>query len=163
MDTIIVVLFLLLPTIFGVIGKKFEAAGKEGENEGETQSQPTDPMKKLAELLGMENPTESSTEANEDRFPMPDIFSEDSVEEDEPVDVAPVHEEPVYTAPVRPEPAVVAETPRPVAATEVQQRARLAAMKSQIAQQEEEKKQKMVIDPKKLVIYSEIMKPKFSE
>ena len=162
MDTVIVVLFLLLPTIFGLIGKKFEAAGEEGESEGETQPQPTDPMKKLAELLGMEDPSGSETEANEDRFPMPDVFAEDSVEEDEPVDVAPVDEEPVYREPVRPQPVFV-ETPRPVAETEVQKRARLAALKSQIVQQEEEKKQREVIDPKKLVIYSEIMKPKFLE
>ena len=182
MDTVIVVLFLLLPTIFGLIGKKFEAAGEEGESQGETQPQPTDPMKKLAELLGMEDPSGSETEANEDRFPMPDVFAEDSAEEDEPVDVAPVYEEPVYREPARPEPVycepvrpepvrpepvrpqpVFVETPRPVAETEVQKRARLAALKSQIVQQEEEKKQREVIDPKKLVIYSEIMKPKYTE
>lgn len=178
MDTVIVVLFLLLPTIFGLIGKKFEAAGEEGESEGgQPQSEPYDPMKKLAELLGMENPSGSETEANEDRFPMPDVFAEDSVEEDEPIDVAPVDEEPVYREPARPEPVyceparpepvrpqpVFVETPRPVAETEVQKRARLAALKSQIVQQEEEKKQREVIDPKKLVIYSEIMKPKFLE
>ncbi len=174
MDTIIVVLFLLLPTIFGMIGKKFEAAGEEGESEGQQpQAEPYDPMKKLAEMLGLDDPTKSSTEANEDRFPMPDVFSEDEEEgeedgeEDEPVYQEPVRPEPVYSEPVRPEPVyqehVVVEKPKPVVMTEVQQRARMAAIKSQLVQQEEEKKQKMEIDPKKLVIYSEIMKPKFLE
>jgi hypothetical protein len=163
MDTIIVVLFLLLPTIFGMIGKKFEAAGEEGETEGQQpQAEPYDPMKKLAEMLGLDDPTKSSTEANEDRFPMPDVFSDDEEEGEEDGE-----EEPVYQEPVRPEPVyqekVVVETPRPAAVTEVQMRARLAAMKTQAVVQEEKKKQKMEIDPKKLVIYSEIMKPKYLE
>ena len=166
MDTIIVLLFLLLPTIFGLIGKKFEAAGEEGESEGgQPQSEPYDPMKKLAEMLGMDDPK-------------PSVFSEDDEEDEddeEPIDVAPAYDEPVYEEPVRPEPVYcepvrpepvyqepVVEKPRKEEMSEVQQRARLAALRAQLAQQEEgKKKPKEVIDPKKLVIYSEIMKPKF--
>ena len=161
MDTITVLLFLLLPAIFGLIGKKFEAAAEEGQSEGEVQ--PSDPMKTLAQMLGLDEPADSSDgELHKDSFPMPNVLSEDT-EEDVPIDVAPTYEEPVYDEPARPEPVYCEPVrPEPVV-SEVQQRARLSALKSQLAQQEEEKKQKEVIDPKKLVIYSEIMKPKYLE
>ena len=148
MSTITVLLFLLLPAIFGLIGKRFEAAAEEGQNEADGQ-QPSDPMKTLAELLGLDDPKESSDgEVHKDSFPMPEVLSEDP--------------EPLRPEPVVPDPVVV-QTPAPEV-SEVQQRARLVALKSQLAQQEEQQeKPKEVIDPKKLVIYSEIMKPKYLE
>lgn len=139
MDTIIIVLFLLLPTIFGLIGKKFQAAAQDGTQPTESgengKGDLAETMKKLSEMFGMEET--AGQDVNEDRFPMPD----------EPVAVEPVS----------------AGRPNTPAATEVQNRARAAAFRHHLAEQTVQPKHKETIDPKKLVIYSEIMKPKYLE
>ena len=141
MDTIIVLLVLVLPTIFSLIGKKFEAAAKEGDAEagsgtdGKVGGDIADTMKKLAEMFGLEDP--SATEVNGDGM---DEY-EDAKEE--PSDV---------------------EMPLPAAVSEVQVQTRAAACHQQVQEQQHEvKRHRETIDPKKLVIYSEIMKPKFLE
>lgn len=155
MDTIIVLLVLVLPTIFSLIGKKFEAAAEEGDAEakpkaeaetgGNRNGEMADAMKKLAEIFGLDDP--SRTKTNEDRFPMP---SSPFDEMDEYEDVA---EEPSDV-----------EMPLPAAVREVQVQTRAAACHQQVQEQQHEvKRHRETIDPKKLVIYSEIMKPKFLE
>ena len=148
MDTILILLLVLTPSIFGLISKKFEAAAKEGEEGQEDQGtrevpqpqsdEPYDPMKKLAEIFGMDLPqTSFEEESSEESY---ESSSESSCDES--------YEKVVEEA-----------TP---AVTEIQQRVKLAALKNQVEQEEEEKKKaKEAIDPKKLVIYSEIMKPKY--
>lgn len=164
MDTIIVLLVLVLPTIFSLIGKKFEAAAEEGDAEakpkaetetgGNGNGEMADAMKKLAEIFGLDDP--SRTKTNEDRFPMP---SSPFDEMDEYEDVE-ENEQPAYQ---QPESAHV-EMPKPAPVSDVQIHARAAAFRQQMSEQAEAKKRhRETIDPKKLVIYSEIMKPKFLE
>ena len=112
METIIGLLFILLPVIFKLIGKKLEQSGKTDASEK---------MREIVEAMGEDN--------------------------DE-----------------APKPPVVQPAPR----TEVKPKENVKpAVKKQKAKKpilvEEEKKKAEKIDPKKLVIYSEIMKPKFTE
>ena len=134
METIIALLFVLLPLIFKLIGKKFEQAG---------QSERAERMRKIAQALG----------------------EDDEVEHDDDgqvVNVPPVQVVPVQTY-VRPTPVV--QTPS-VAENEVRQTAskkKPVVHKKPILEEDVRERNSEKIDPKKLVIYSEIMKPKFTE
>ena len=124
METIIGLLFILLPVIFKLIGKKLEQSGKIEASEK---------MREIVEAMGEDN----------DESPIVEWLKEE---------------------PVVPKAPVVQQAPR----TEVKQKENVKpAVKKPKAKKpilvEEEKKKAEKIDPKKLVIYSEIMKPKFTE
>ena len=140
-DIIITVLALALGLGFKVIEKKLKSAGKPAK---------AGRFKELADLFG---------EDGSEVFP-PVIPSEDT-EELPMAPVAPDDEQsgqvivprPVVVEPVAPVPVVapVEEAPRSV-----------EPVNTPILQ-EEEPEPKERIDPKKLIVYSEIMKPKYLE
>ena len=110
METIIGLLFILLPVILKLVGKRLE------------QSQHT------TEILSFPEETSFVEEAPRS------IILEESVPE-------PVMPEPVKLEPVNLEPQPLSRKP--------------------MLEEEQQPKKEEKIDPKKLVIYSEIMKPKF--
>ena len=124
METIIGLLFILLPVIFNLIGKRLEKSGKQ-----DTAAR----MREIAKTLGGDD---------EDQ----DVAGQQS-----PV----VPPTPVYVAPkpVAPKPVVPA--------MENVKRTTVKPKKVLLEETKPEKREK--IDPKKLVIYSEIMKPKYTE
>lgn len=130
METIIGLLFILLPLIFKLIGRKLEKAG-QAEKAGQ--------LKELAEMIGGEDETPATQTWHTD----PVFELEPELEpQPEPEQVAPVVVmEPVKQAAVKPS---VKVKPKKVAL-------------------EEKKEKKEKIDPKKLIVYSEIMTPKYSE
>ena len=131
METIIGLLFLLLPVIFKLIGKRMEQSGNLDQAKK---------MRDIYEAFGGD-----TEERQEEILPVeegePIQFSDFEVEvKPLPVNVTPVAEvRTIKAAPVRLEEAPKA---KPI-----------------LMEEAEEKKDK--IDPKKLVIYSEIMKTKF--
>ena len=148
METIIGLLFILLPVIFKLIGKKFEQSG---------QTDKAGKMRELAKTLGSDDDSEDN--------PFKGFFDEKpelEVEYDDDgqiVEVKPVQ-------PVKPKPIpVVTPEPRTMSYTEAVQRTTkpMKPLKKQpvLLEDETSKKKGEKIDPKKLVIYSEIMKPKF--
>ena len=148
METIIGLLFILLPVIFKLIGKKFEQSG---------QTDKAGKMRELAKTLGSDDDSEDN--------PFKGFFDEKpelEVEYDDDgqiVEVKPVQ-------PVKPKPIpVVTPEPRTMSYTEAVQRTTkpMKPLKKQpvLLEEETSKKKGEKIDPKKLVIYSEIMKPKF--
>ena len=134
METIIALLFVLLPIIFKLIGKKFEQAG---------QPQRAEQMREFAELFGSDD---DETEVIHD-------------DDGQVVDVPPVTVTPVqtYARPVVPAaPAVTENVVR-------QTTSKKKPVKKPILEEEVQTRKGEKIDPKKLVIYSEIMKPKYTE
>ena len=132
METIIGLLFILLPVILKLIGKKLEKSGKTDVSEK---------MREIVETMG----------ENYEGSPFEDWLngaSEPKEEQEAPAAVQPV-------APV--EPVAVAKP-----AVKAKPAAKTPKVKKPILVEEEKKKGEK-IDPKKLVIYSEIMKPKFTE
>lgn len=136
METIIGLLFILLPIIFRLIGKKLEQSG---------HGAPAEKMRKIADAFG----------EDEDAV-------DDGVETDDDgqiVFVPPV-QQPVQQPVWKPEPLPVTahpkQKPKPVVKAKP-----AVARKPILLEEEPEKKNHEKIDPKKLVIYSEIMKPKF--
>jgi hypothetical protein len=159
METIIALLFVLLPIIFKLIGKKLEKSG---------QLDRAARMRKVAEELGMD-PDEGDfakwfdeAEAEVAREAALEAMRED---EDRMPQLV-VNPEVKKVEKFVPKGAVPASQKR-------RQQAQQQAMKEGESQlrpkakkpilQEEEKKPKEKIDPKKLVVYSEIMKPKYTE
>ena len=128
METIIGLLFILLPFIFKLIGKKLEQAGK---------SETADKMKEFAQYIGTDE------EQQEEVFTQEEHMTVDPVVEP----VIPVIE------PVRM--TVTENVQRQVPPAPKQTR------KPILFEEPEKKAEK--IDPKKLVVYSEIMKPKYTE
>lgn len=123
METIIGLLFILLPVIFKLIGKKLETAGHQDA---------AGKLRKLAETLGSED---------------------DSHQDDDPDDEM---DDKVFIPRTAPAPIVTAQPEvKPVAKPSV-------TVRKQVILNEEPKKRKEKIDPRKLVIYSEIMKPKYN-
>lgn len=142
METIIGLLFILLPFIFKVIGKRLETAGKE-EQAG-----------KIREFSKKYLESESDEEAMEDIRQW--FNAEPATVEGESVSESAA--EPVVEGPVVPASRMTEEAV-PVLKTQ-----RKGKRKTPILLEEEtEEKRKEKIDPKKLVIYSEIMKPKYTE
>ena len=119
METIFGLLFILLPVIFKLIGKKLEQSGKTGP---------------IVEVL-----SETFDESSDEPAPEP---------------VAKPVERPVME--FKPEPMPVYRPPK-VEENVVRQ------TESSIQMEQKKKPAAEKIDPKKLVIYSEIMKPKFTE
>ena len=142
METVILLLFALLPVIFKLIGKKFEQAGNPDAAER---------MRKIAQVLGESDEKEKEPEVDYDDDGHITEVAEPAVTS------APAPTTFVVPLPVsRPEPVVTenvvrqtAPKPRPV---------KKPILEEEVSQRKGEK-----IDPKKLVIYSEIMKPKFTE
>ena len=140
-DIIITVLALALGLGFKVIEKKLKSAGKPAK---------AGRFKELADLFGEEGaevfpPVVSSEDPEE--FPMeavaPDAEQSRQVSVPKPVVIEQVAPVPVV-APVEEAPRSVKPVNAPIL-------------------QEEEPEQKERIDPKKLIVYSEIMKPKYLE
>lgn len=140
-DIIITVLALALGLGFKVIEKKLKSAGKPAK---------AGRFKELADLFGEEGaevfpPVVPSEDPEE--FPMepvaPDAEQSRQVSVPKPVVIEPVAPAPVV-APVEEAPRSVKPVNAPIL-------------------QEEEPEQKERIDPKKLIVYSEIMKPKYLE
>ena len=140
-DIIITVLALALGLGFKVIEKKLKSAGKPAK---------VGRFKELADLFGEEGaevfpPVVPSEDPEE--FPMeavaPDAEQSRQVSVPKPVVIEPVAPAPV-AAPVEEAPRSVKPVNAPIL-------------------QEEEPEQKERIDPKKLIVYSEIMKPKYLE
>lgn len=130
METIIGLLFILLPVIFKLIGKRLEQAGKDEE------------AGKIREFSKKYLDQESEDSDFED---IRQWFNGDSEPEEEAPLEVPVVELPKEEA---------------VPAFDILKKDK----KSPILQEEDSNKEKKEkIDPRKLVIYSEIMKPKYTE
>ncbi len=135
-DILIAVLFIAIPAIFKAVGNRLEKSGSDKAGK----------FKKVAEAF--EDQEDESTLEGWILEKMEE--SESASEQVEPVMPGPVFSEPVFSVPVIPDPA-----PVPVEAP------RATRKKTAILIEDEPKKKGEKIDPKKLVIYSEIMKPKF--
>ena len=133
METIIGLLFILLPVVFKLIEKKLQNSGH------------TEAAGKVREIL--------------------DQYMDETAEEDETVS-RPV--EPVVTQPekeVRQTPVFMTESfPQVSEACKVKPTVRAKKKKtSPIYEEKQNIEKKDKIDPRKLVIYSEIMKPKYEQ
>ena len=139
METIIGLLFILLPIIFKLIGKKFEQSGKTDK---------ADVLKELAKAFG---------EDGDDAEPQ--------VEYDNDGQIINVPPKPKIVTPPAPK-VVTAPAPKPRFNAEKPKMA-VEGVKSinrrPMLLEEEPKKKREKIDLKKMVVYSEIMKPKFEE
>ena len=143
METIIGLLFILLPLIFKLIGKKFEQAG---------QSERAERMREIAQTLG-------GGDDDDDDDPW-ELDDDGQVIEVRPVvPAAPVPPAPVVVRPVQPMQQVVTEN----VTRQTASRPKPTVKAKRPILEEEVKKKGEKIDPKKLVIYSEIMKPKYTE
>lgn len=134
--TIISLLIILLSVAAGVVEKILKNAGK------------TDNARKVREFSKMFTGEEQETESNTD-FPR----------RENPAPVAPVEQ----ISPVRadvPRSAPKAQTP---AVTEYYSGRLTGSQESDSKKSAEKRKNDGKLDPKKLIVYSEIMKPKFSE
>lgn len=145
METIIGLLFILLPVIFNLIGKRLEQSGK------------TDKAGKFREIAKTLGADDDDTVAKwlageEEAGPEP-------VREPVAAPVVPSVPSAPTSEPARPTTEVVSRTttrPKNVAA-------KPSVIPRKKVLVEDEKKKGEKIDPKKLVIYSEIMKPKYTE
>ena len=135
METIIGLLFILLPVILKLVGKKLEQSGQPEK------------AKKLQDIV----------DAFDDSDEVDDGFE---VEYDDDGQITSVHPKMVW----KPEPApVVTEKSVPdsqIHMCEVKEGAPVTNKKPMLVE-ETPKKKREKIDPKKLVVYSEIMKTKF--
>ena len=142
METVILLLFALLPVIFKLIGKKFEQAGNPDAAER---------MRRIAQVLGESDEKEKEPEVDYD-------------DDGQITEVA----EPATTSAPAPTPFVVplpVSRPEPVVTENVvrQTAPKPRPVKKPILEEEVSQRKGEKIDPKKLVIYSEIMKPKYTE
>lgn len=122
METIIGLLFILLPVIFKLIGKKLEQSGHTGQAET---------IRKIAEALG----------------------DDAEAEYDEEGQIVHLPEQPSAKPSVQPQPVVPVRV--------VQEEGKQGIIRKPLLVEDKDEVEKEKIDPKKLVIYSEIMKPKF--
>lgn len=123
METIIGLLFILLPVIFKLIGKKLEQAG---------QSETAEKIKEIAQYMGADEDVQEVA-----------IPKEEQAEKIIPVS-RPVAQVVVTENVERQVKSAPKKTKKPILL-------------------EEPEKEREKIDPKKLVVYSEIMKPKYTE
>lgn len=157
METIIALLFVLLPIIFKLIGKRLEKSG---------QPDRAARMRKVAEELGMD-PDEGDfakwfdeAEAEVARDAALEAMREDEDRKPQLV----VNPEVKKVEKFVPKGAVPAsQKRRQQAQQEGQSELKQKAKAKKPILKEEESKAKEKIDPKKLVVYSEIMKPKYTE
>lgn len=133
METIVGLLFILLPVIFKLIEKKLQQSGTAAQQET---------VRQIKELFEMEE--NDLTDEIEDDVE-PEIG--DYVEPEPKFEVNPVIEFLEKVEPQVVKPAAPAQKKRT----------------APILMEEKDNKKKEKIDPKKLVLYSEIMKPKHQE
>ena len=156
METIIGLLFILLPLIFKLIGKKFEQAG---------QSERAEKMREIAQTLrggdddDEDDPFNGWLEGRTGRDIVVERDDDGQVTEVRPAAPAPVAPTPVVGQPARPVQEVVTEK----VTRQTTSRSKPTVKAKRPILEEETKKKGEKIDPKKLVIYSEIMKPKYTE
>lgn len=130
METIIGLLFILLPIVFKLINRKFEQAGQ------------TDKARQIKEIAEMFGAGESQDELDE-------------------------LDEPVIVEPVKPEPVEVKAPEVPqvhlwkAEATPAVRKPDIVRRKKPILEEDDSRKKKEKIDPKKLIVYSEIMNRKY--
>ena len=136
METIIGLLFILLPVIFKLISRKLEKAG---------QAEKAGRLKELAEMIGGEDETPATH--TDPVFELEPELEPEPEPQPEPEQVAPV----VVMEPVKHVPVKQAAVKPSV------------KVKPKKVALEEKKEKKEKIDPKKLIVYSEIMTPKYSE
>lgn len=144
METIIGLLFILLPVIFKLIGKRLEQSG---------QSDKAGKFKKIAEKLNGDEDVET---------PVFNWLSEEPDEDpempfEEPVKPAPV----VIPVPAEPQIHLWEAEAQPVSQKKVKPAQKSVKARKPMLEEEVPQKKREKIDPKKLVIYSEIMKPKY--
>jgi cell division septation protein DedD len=132
METIIGLLFILLPVILKIIGKRLEQSGQPEK------------AKKLQDFL-------DTISSEED-----DVDDEMEVEYDDDGQIVSVHPKMIW----EPEP-VSTPAPEKTFVFESKPAPAVKKQKKPVLMEETPKKKSEKIDPKKLVIYSEIMKPKF--
>ena len=132
METIIGLLFILLPVILKIIGKRLEQSGQPEK------------AKKLQDFL-------DTISSEED-----DVDDEMEVEYDDDGQIVSVHPKMIW----EPEP-VSTPAPEKTFVFESKPSPAVKKQKKPMLVEETPKKKSEKIDPKKLVIYSEIMKPKF--
>ena len=132
METIIGLLFILLPVILKIIGKRLEQSGQPEK------------AKKLQDFL-------DTISSEED-----DVDDEMEVEYDDDGQIISVHPKMIW----KPEP-VSTPAPEKTFVFESKPAPAVKKQKKPVLVEETPKKKSEKIDPKKLVIYSEIMKPKF--
>ena len=133
METIVGLLFILLPVIFKLIEKKLQQSGTAAQQET---------VRQIKDLFEMEE--DDLTDEIEDDIE-PEIG--DYVEPEPKFEVNPVIEFLERVEPQVVKPAAPAQKKRT----------------APILMEEKDNKKKEKIDPKKLVLYSEIMKPKHQE
>ena len=133
METIVGLLFILLPVIFKLIEKKLQQSGTAAQQET---------VRQIKDLFEMEE--DDLTDEIEDDIE-PEIG--DYVEPEPKFEVNPVIEFLEKVEPQVVKPAAPAQKKRT----------------APILMEEKDNKKKEKIDPKKLVLYSEIMKPKHQE
>lgn len=147
METIIGLLFILLPVIFKFIGKRLEQSG---------QAEKADKLKKAADkMLG------NDEEAVEDS-PFMDWLQEEPADEPgrpvaEPVNPAAV----VAPVPAQPQIHLWEVEGLPLSKKKVKPVQKSVKARKPMLEEDVPQKKREKIDPKKLVIYSEIMKPKY--
>ena len=134
METIIGLLFILLPVILKIIGKRLEQSGQPEK------------AKKLQDFL-------DTISSEED-----DVDDEMEVEYDDDGQIVSVHPKMIW----EPEP-VSTPAPEKTFVFESKPAPAVKKQKKPVLMEETPKKKSEKIDPKKLVIYSEIMKPKYTE
>ena len=144
METIIGLLFILLPVIFKFIGKRLEQSG---------QSEKAGKFKKIAEKLNGDEEVET---------PVFDWLSDEPDEDpkmpfEEPVKPAPV----VIPVPAEPQIHLWEAEAQPVSKKKIKHAQKSVKARKPMLEEEVPQKKREKIDPKKLVIYSEIMKPKY--
>ena len=132
METIIGLLFILLPVILKLIGKRLEQSGQPEK------------AKKLQDFL-------DTISSEED-----EVDDEMEVEYDDDGQIISVHPKMIW----EPEP-VSTPAPEKTFVFESKPAPAVKKQKKPVLMEETPKKKSEKIDPKKLVIYSEIMKPKF--
>ncbi len=148
-DLVIAVLFVAVPVIFKAIGNKLEKSGKADKARK---------FKKISDVFEDDDKEESTLEGwllgkmepeEADEIPALDSAPEVVMKPD-----APVFMKPAVVQPVENVVSQVKTTKRP-------ETIRPTSRKPMMLIEDEPKKQGEKIDPKKLVIYSEIMKRKF--
>ena len=134
METIIGLLMILLPVVLKLIGKRLEQAGK---TQPTVTSEEQEPIEDWEQTIGQY--VEQQTVA-------------------QPESPAPSAPEPLV-----PEPMVKDSVEAHVTAKPKMQKQKKKTVKKAPILLEEEKKQREKIDVKKLIVYSEIMTPKYTE
>jgi len=149
METIIGLLFILLPVIFKLIGKKLETAGHQDA---------AGKLRKLAETLGNEDDSHQDDDPDDEMddevfiprtVPVPIVTAQPEVKPVAKQVAQSCMQDNVTMSVAKPKPSVAGAKPS-------------VTVRKQVILNEEPKKRKEKIDPRKLVIYSEIMKPKYN-